>query len=441
MKRNNFLLIVILSALSLAGVVFFQFFWMRSAIQLQEDQFDNKVKLALKGIVNELYECKNDTCTSRDTCSFRCATAHRPNTSHINTRLLDSLVRTEFVSMKLEGPYIYGIFHQGNNKVIYVSNPAYESRLPGTAHYSSLSCIFSKSDYYLGAIFPNEHKLIFNKVLWWTILCFFLIAILIFGFSFTIWSFLRQKRLTEIKNDFVNNMTHEFKTPIATISLASELLQKPAILASPSRATKYASIIYDENQRLKNQVEHVLQIAVLDRHSYNLKLSEFDLHELINHVVENFRIVLKERKGKLELFTDAENSILVADKMHVQSMLMNLLDNANKYSASEPSITIRTSNSADGIVFSVEDRGIGISAENQRYIFKKLFRVPTGDVHDVKGFGLGLFYVKNMAEAHGGSIKVKSEPGHGSRFDVYLPFKQPVQTPETDGTKSQNTVG
>lgn len=441
MKRNNFLLIVILSALSLAGVVFFQFFWMRSAIQLQEDQFDNKVKLALKGIVNELYECKNDTCIYKNTCSFGCATARRADSFHLNKRLLDSLVKAEFRSMNLNEPYIYGIFHQSNNKVVYVSNPAYKSQLPVTHHNSSLSCIFSKSDYYLGAIFPDEHKLVFNKVVWWTILCFFLIAILVFGFAFTIWSFLKQKRLTEIKNDFVNNMTHEFKTPIATISLASELLQKPAILSSPVRATKYASIIYDENQRLKNQVEHVLQIAVLDKRGYNLKLSEFDLHELIDHVAENFRIVLKERKGNLELFRDAENSILVADKMHVQSMLMNLLDNANKYSAEEPQITIRTSNTAEGILLSVEDKGIGISTENQRHIFKKLFRVPTGDVHDVKGFGLGLFYVKNMAEAHGGSIRVKSEPGHGSRFDVYLPFNQHDQTPETDGSKSKNPVG
>lgn len=224
-----------------------------------------------------------------------------------------------------------------------------------------------------------------------------------------------------MKSDFVNNMTHEFKTPIATISLASEMLQKPAVLASAPKATKYASIIYDENQRLKNQVEHVLQIAVLDKHEYQLKLTEFDLHELIESVSDNFRIMLKDRKGKLEFIRGTENALVKADKMHVQNMLLNLLDNAYKYSPAAPQITVSTRNYPDGVVFSVEDKGIGISSENQKHIFKKLFRVHTGDVHDVKGFGLGLFYVKSMAEAHGGSVKVKSEPGKGSRFEVYLP--------------------
>jgi two-component system phosphate regulon sensor histidine kinase PhoR len=260
-----------------------------------------------------------------------------------------------------------------------------------------------------------------RKILWWMILCFVLIGMLVFGFSFAIYSFFKQKRLSEMKSDFVNNMTHEFKTPMATISLASEMLQKPAVLTSTPKATKYASIIYDENQRLRNQVEHVLQIAVLDKHEYQLKLAEFDLHELIESVTGNFRIMLKDRKGKLEFIPCAEKKLLKADKMHVRNMLLNLLDNADKYSNGAPQITVRTRNYSDGIVFSVEDKGIGISAENQKHVFKKLFRVHTGDVHDVKGFGLGLYYVKSMAEAHGGYVKVKSEPGKGSRFEVYLP--------------------
>jgi len=429
MKKNTFLVIVVLSALAMAGVVFIQVFWIRSALQLQEEQFDNKVKLALKGVVNELYECKNDTCHFRQLCSSECGSRYNLEPADINRQLLDSLIRSEFSSMKIRERYAYGIFHKNNREVILVSDTAYKSQLAETSHRSSLSCIYSSNDFFLGAFFPDEHTMAMRKILWWLILCFLLIGMLVFGFSFTIHSFFKQKRLSEMKSDFVNNMTHEFKTPIATISLASEMLQKPAILASAPKATKYASIIYDENQRLKNQVEHVLQIAVLDKHEYQLKLTEFDLHELIESVAGNFRLMLKDRKGKLEFIPGAENAAVKADKMHVQNMLLNLLDNADKYSPDAPQITIRTRKYSEGLVFSVEDKGVGISSENQKHIFKKLFRVHTGDVHDVKGFGLGLFYVKSMAEAHGGTVKVKSEPGKGSRFEVYLPANpQPSNT-------------
>lgn len=436
MKRDTFLLIVILSALALAGVVFIQFFWIRNALQLQEEQFDSKVKLALKGVVNDMYECKNDSCTFRQLCSDECASIYMLEPENISRALLDSLVKTEFSSMKLTEPYIYGIFHKKSREVIIVSDPAYKSRLPDAHHRSSLTCIYSSNDYFLGAIFPQEHTIALRNILWWLILCFLLIGMLVFGFGFTIHSFLKQKRLSEMKSDFVNNMTHEFKTPIATISLASEMLQKPAVLSSPPKATKYASIIYDENQRLKNQVDHVLQIAVLDKHEYSLRIEEFDLHELIHHVADNFTIVLKDRKGKLEIIPESLNPLIYADKMHVQNMLLNLLDNANKYSPEAPRISVRTRDVAGGIVFSVEDKGIGISHENQKHIFKKLFRAHTGDVHDVKGFGLGLFYVKTMAEAHGGSVKVKSEPGKGSRFDIYLPLDNHPKKSESHGTQS-----
>lgn len=421
MNRNTFRIIVALSALAMAGVVFIQIFWIRSALQLQDEQFNNKVKLAMKGVVNELYECKNDSCQIKNLCSATCGSRHNLNPSHINRQLLDSLIISEFSSMKLNEQYIYGIFHKFTGNVSLVSNEAYREALPATTHRSSLSCIYNDNAYYLGVIFPEEQTMALRKILWWMVLCFLLIGMLVYGFGFTIHSFLKQKRLSEMKSDFVNNMTHEFKTPIATISLASEMLQKPAVLASPSKATKYASIIYDENQRLKNQVDHVLQIAVLDKHEYRLKVTEFDLHELIVSVAANFRLMLKDRKGKLDFVAGAENAVIKADKMHVQNILFNLLDNANKYSPDSPQITISTRNYPEGISFAVEDKGIGISSENQKHVFKKLFRVHTGDVHNVKGFGLGLYYVRTMAEAHGGSVKVRSEPGKGSRFEVYLP--------------------
>ena len=225
-----------------------------------------------------------------------------------------------------------------------------------------------------------------------------------------------------MKTDFVNNITHEFKTPIATISLASEMLLKPAVLASEAKARKYAGIIYDENIRLKNQVENVLQLAVLDRGMYNLKYKSIDIHQLILKITESYQLLIKEKNGMLKLQLNATNYQSYADELHIENIISNLLDNANKYSPVNPDITISTFNRNDHIVVAVEDKGIGISNENQKHIFRKMFRVHTGNVHDVKGFGLGLYYVKRMVEAHNGNINLHSEPGKGSRFEISLPL-------------------
>lgn len=226
-----------------------------------------------------------------------------------------------------------------------------------------------------------------------------------------------------MKSDFVNNVTHEFKTPIATISLASEMLLKPSILGSEEKARKYARIIYDENIRLKNQVENVLQLTVLEKGTFHLKFSTFDLHQLINKTTLNFQLILKESKGKLTLDLQALNPMLHADTMHIENVLVNLLDNANKYSQDKPDIIISTYNRNASVVLVVEDKGIGISTENQKNVFRKMYRVPTGNVHDVKGFGIGLYYVKTIVEAHNGEVSLHSQLGKGSRFEISLPLK------------------
>jgi two-component system phosphate regulon sensor histidine kinase PhoR len=423
MDRRTFFLIVILTALSLLGIIFIQFFWIRNALQLQEEQFDKSVLLGLKSVVNELYECKNDTCDEGMFCAMECN--HRKEEKHIviNRAKLDSLVRAEFKYMGLKEPYVYGIFNASTQHISMISDPARKKELASTPHAASLSCIYHTSTAQLGVWFPDESQRALSNILWWLILCFLLIGILVFGFSYTIYSFLRQKKLSEMKSDFVNNMTHEFKTPIATISLASEMLQKPSILASEEKARKYTSIIYDENQRLRNQVEHILQIAVLDREQFKLRKDDTDVHVVIEELVEQFNLLVKEKAGKISLRLNASLSLVEADPMHLRNMVSNLLDNANKYSPGKPDILIQTENTGSGILVSVEDKGIGISHENQKHVFKKLYRVPTGNVHDVKGFGLGLYYVKTMAEAHGGWVNVRSEPNKGSRFEFYLPFR------------------
>jgi len=256
----------------------------------------------------------------------------------------------------------------------------------------------------------------------WIVLPVIFAVILIIGFPYSLYIFNRQKQVSDMKSDFINNMTHEFKTPIATISLASEMLMKKTIQEDSSKTQRYARIIFDENTRLQNHVEQILSVSLLERGQFRLKKREVNMNEIIAEVVENFSLTVKERDGEIKTHYCANNFILYADKAHLTNVITNLLDNANKYSPEKPWIRIGTQNTENGLIITVEDRGIGISLENQQQIFKKLYRVPTGNIYNVKGFGIGLYYVKTIVEAHGGHINIKSELNKGSRFDVYLPF-------------------
>jgi two-component system phosphate regulon sensor histidine kinase PhoR len=421
-KKTTFLIIVGITGIALAGIIFIQFYWIRNAILLQEEQFDNRVRLALKGTVNQMYENKSDTCNDGLFCSRNCSLENNVQINGLNINALKRLIRSEFSEVGLGGPYIYGIFGPDTKQVEYVSKAGYEKLLLGTSHVVSLSCIYKNDQMVLGAYFPDERNRALEGIFWWLLVCFILLIVLVLGFIFNIFSFLRQKKISEMKSDFVNNITHEFKTPIATISLASEMLLKPSILASEAKMLKYAGIIYDENNRLKNQVEHVLKLAQLDRGTYSLNYDSMDIHQLVQKTVDNYQLIIKEREGTIKLQLNATNHSVYADVMHLENVLTNLLDNANKYSPTSPEITISTFNRNDHIVVAVDDKGIGISAKNQKYIFRKLYRVHTGNLHNVKGFGLGLYYVKRLVEAHNGNIALHSELGKGSRFEISLPL-------------------
>jgi len=219
----------------------------------------------------------------------------------------------------------------------------------------------------------------------------------------------------------VNNMTHEFKTPISTISVTSEILAKEQVIHSPEKVSKYARIIYDENNRLRNMVERVLQIAIIDRDEFSLRLKECNVHEIISDCMENFKIQISERKGRIKTKFDAKQSAITIDRDHLSNILNNLFDNANKYSPENPHITITTGNLNGQLLITVEDKGIGISKENLKDVFKKFHRLQTGDIHNVKGFGIGLFYVKTMTEKMGGKIELESEVNKGSRFTLSFP--------------------
>ncbi len=423
MKKRTILLLILISSLSMVGIVFIQVYWVKNAVQLQAAQFDNKVQLILKSVVNRMFDERDIALSDTTRCkNLHCDHRTLQVLTSINTLRLDSLLNEEFGSMKISKTYKWGVFNADCETVFAGNSDGFTPQLMATNHRASLTCLYQSEELLLGVYFPEEKNVIWLKILPWLLLSFLLLAVVIYAFSFVVFSLQRQKKLSEMKTDFVNNMTHEFKTPIATISLASEMLLKPEIAESPVKANKYAKIIYQENQRLQQQVDQVLQISILDKGGYSIKKAEFNAHDVIKLCIKHFEITIRDRGGFISGKLKAEKQILYNDAHHFANMVNNLLDNAAKYSTAYPEIQVITKNIDGQFVVEVHDKGIGIGSEDLKQIFRKLYRVHTGNVHDVKGFGLGLFYVKTMAEAMGGSVSVRSEFKKGSVFEIHLPL-------------------
>ncbi len=272
--------------------------------------------------------------------------------------------------------------------------------------------------------FPDMQSFLLSSVKFMIPAIIFTLMLLIV-FIFTIWSIFRQKRLTEIKNDFINNMTHEFKTPISTISLAAQMLRDPSVAKSETMFKHISGVIVDETKRLRFQVEKVLQMSMFDRKAATFKRKEVDANVLVQDTVNTFRLKVEASGGKIDAHLDAENAIVFVDEMHFTNVIFNLMDNAVKYKAEdrELNLVVATHNESDDkLVITIADNGIGIKREDLKKIFEKFYRVHTGNRHDVKGFGLGLAYVHNVVKALGGSIHAESEYGKGTKFIITLPL-------------------
>lgn len=279
-------------------------------------------------------------------------------------------------------------------------------------------------DNYLLINFPTKKLYVFQQI-WLPVLSSLVfIGIIIFCFIYAIRVIIRQKNLSEIKNDFINNMTHEFKTPIATVSLAVEALQDPTLANQDEFRKRYLGIIKDENKRLGTQVEKVLQSATLDKKDFNLKIEKIKLSNLLQLAARQFELQIENKNGEISFENKLKNDLIEGDVFHLSHMINNLLDNANKYTKKKPAIKIKAWDNKEEVFIAIEDNGIGMSRDALKKIFDKFYRVPMGNLHDVKGFGLGLSYVKTMLEAHHGEIQVSSEQEKGSIFTLKLPRKQ-----------------
>ncbi|WP_192821082.1 HAMP domain-containing sensor histidine kinase [Rufibacter sp. LB8] len=353
----------------------------------------------------------------------------KPLAERLQQLKLKELLATELQMHNIQIPYHFKVeTGAGNNSTITLAstNALSSAALPSPASANEYLVRLFPNDVlsapaFLILDFPNRNYYVWQSLAVPTVISVLFTLIIILTFSFTLYTILRQKKISEIKNDFINNMTHEFKTPIATISLALDALVNPKVRKDEVRVDYYARIIKDENKRMHQQVEKVLQTAQMERQKLQLACEKVDVHALIQKVIEPFQLHIEQRQGSLDLKLDATHEVIYADPGHLANMVANLLDNANKYSPNGPRIVIQTANVSKGIHISVEDQGTGMSREAQKRVFEKFYRVPTGNVHNVKGFGLGLSYVKTMAEAHAGTIHLRSELGKGSRFTLWLP--------------------
>jgi two-component system, OmpR family, phosphate regulon sensor histidine kinase PhoR len=329
------------------------------------------------------------------------------------------LLKMEFEKRNVIVDFEYGVYDCSSQCMLYGDYVPMR-----TAKDKTTSKTFPKwanQGYHFGVQFPNREAHLINQMGIWSFSSIVLLLVIVF-FAYALFVILRQKKLSEIQKDFINNMTHEFKTPISTIAVSTEVLKNPDIIHHPERLMNYAAIIEKENQRLKQHVERVLQLARLDKEDIGFSKEQVDLHQVIQDAIHNTAVALTEKPGTVQVDAQASQSRIPGDKLHLTNVFNNLFENAIKYCKGCAEISVRTRNQPNGITVEVIDNGIGITPENQKRIFQKFYRVPTGNVHDVKGFGLGLSYVKTVVEGHGGNINVQSEIGKGSIFRVFFPF-------------------
>lgn len=444
MGRKSISAVVYLGLLSLVGILLVQYFWVQSTIEIQENdikiqnkedslnsqEFTLKATQCLLEVSEKLHELQKDSVDLYGTVKKVSSNHYTVELSDIEDLFyIETLLKKAFYKKGIKEDFLIGIYDCYKDSILVsdlIVNESdsiftYKANLPLRNELKER--IPKRDGFYFSVFFPN---LTLNKltpvefVSPWIYISIVVVLVLVF-FAYSILIILRQKRLSEIKNDFINNMTHELKTPISTISLSSEMLLKNKGL-NAEKISQYASIIFKENKRLEYQVEKVLNVAKLDRQKIVLEKEPFDFHEAFQDVKENFELNNADGNGQLILELHAGIHQLNVDSVHMTNVLFNLIDNACKYCQTDVRITIRSENAGSQFIFTVKDNGIGIKREHASMIFDKFYRVPTGNVHDVKGFGLGLFYVKLIVEAHGGKIEVKSAVGQGSTFKISLPI-------------------
>lgn len=437
MKRI-FPIITVLILLSLLGLIFFQFLWIKSARDAKDKQIEENIVQAMNESAQVLMQergpvlnnRRNDLLFPTDKLQLQ---YFKPSVMQRFTKdEISDIIRKSFDKYNLKNyPFEFAIstnsitgdqmltenfyklyIDSANNKTHVISlEPASGSNLENLVREELLSVIV-----------PHQKNIIWKEMLWFIVGAVLFTIIITTAFFITIRTLLKQKKLSEIKSDFINNMTHEFKTPLATISLAVDALKNDKVSGDKEKTNYFTGIIKEENKRMNKQVETILQAALLDKQEVQLNLKKLPAHQMITSALNNIMLQIEEKGGEIEVAMKAEKDIVLADEVHFTNLVNNLLDNAVKYSGDKPHIKLSTDNIGKFFRVKIEDNGIGMNKETLNRIFEKFYRAHTGNIHNVKGFGLGLSYVKTMVDAHHGHIKAESTPGKGSCFTVTIPL-------------------
>lgn len=404
---------------AIVGLLAVQVYWFRSAYDVREKQFNDSVNLALRSLTNDLLKTEGDTTSMIRPVVMTASNSFYVDFNHtLSYTALDSLLRKTFARHGLDAPFELTVYDKNRTGILLGSFYVNGANTTDTAVCTSRTAeVHMPMDFMI--TFPRKPADIAGGMMFWIVsACAF---VFILGlFAYLVIDLQKQKKLSDIKTDFMNNITHELQTPITNISLASEVLRSGSGRLDEQKAVHYANIIYQENRRLKFQVEQVLQASLFEKGEIALTKKEVNVNNLMEEVIQNFQMRIQNRQGQLRGKLDALQPFVFADEFHLTNIFYSLLDNADKYSPDKPDITVTTINKPNGILIAIADKGIGIRRDVQQFIFDKFYRASTGNVHDVKGYGLGLTYVQKIVDAHQGHVSVTSEPQQGSCFELYF---------------------
>lgn len=453
MKRNSIGFLIILATFSVIGILVTQFFFLKNSYDLNERQFHSQVTSALRSVASQINEYNAKTFHHTVKSSESCQVEQISNNYYvvnvndeIDPNLLEHFLDVEFRRRNLNMTYEYGIYDCNSQKMVHGNMIKRDSVLSPEApaksidsskcsmeeimfekHYSKAKTKIEKKrnvctlptcekyTYYFGVHFPDRSEFYSTRLLTWYFLNGILFFVVIF-FGYALYVIIKQKQLSEIQKNFINNLTHEFKTPIASIDLAAKVLSSPKICEQPERLAEYVKIVGQQNKRLSAHVEKLLQMATIEKTKLKLHLENIELNSFITDAIQEFKNSQNGRQYSVTLKSAVENARIKADKLHFSNLIFNILDNAIKYCHTVPEIVIELKETRRHYYISFEDNGIGIPAAERRKIFHRFYRVPTGNIHDVKGFGLGLDYVKKIVQRHGWGIKVMENTQKGTTF-------------------------
>lgn len=418
MSNKIIIQIVTLGALAIIGVISIQSYWVLKTWDIKSKEFNQSVRIALRKTTEKLAETDQFELPPKELVTQISSNYYVVNTeASIDAGNLEHFLRQELEAISLNEDFEYGIYDCSSQEMVYGNYCTFDNLNPEPAKKTERLPEVDKFTYYFGVTFPNRKSHLMGEMQL-SILYSALSMVTVLFFIYALRVILRQRRLSQMQKDFINNMTHEFKTPISTIKISSNVFLKNEEIQKNDRLLRYANIINEQNNRLNNQVEKVLQIARLEGDTFELKKEEINVNTLLQNIVKSEEIKITQLGGNISTNLNSKNSLIEADKLHLTNIIHNLLDNAIKYCKSVPEISIETKDIENKIAIRIADKGLGIKKEFMQQIFQKFYRVPTGDVHNIKGFGLGLFYVKNICQAHGWKIQAKSEEGKGTEFII-----------------------